>query len=143
MDISRGISPNIYRETSISSIRGSMPSPEPMQLTPPEPGVLVDECSSTQTLDPTQTDIAVGPNYHGDDAEPVDFSGGSDGDEDWFCDNRWETSSLCGSASDFTLLSRGESPATSPVAQHFPVSLAAAVPAGCANSDGVMAQGAT
>jgi hypothetical protein len=101
-----------------------VPSPEPMQLTEPEPVTLIDGCISTQNLtSPRRSENTVGCNYRGEGEGFEILYDSSDEDEDWLCPHGSERSSSCGSGSDFTILSRGlwsqcESPASSPAGQH-------------------------
>jgi hypothetical protein len=104
-----------------------VPSPESMHLTEPGPVALVDGCISTQNLaSPTRSENTVGYSYRGKGEGFEKLYDGSDEDEDWLYPDGSERSSPCGSASDFTILSRDlwsrcESPASSPTAQSLPV----------------------
>jgi hypothetical protein len=101
--------------------------PEPMHLTEPEQVTLVDGCISTQNLtSPTWSENTLSYKHRSEGEISQKLSDGSDEDEDWSYPDSSERSSQCGSASDFTILSRGprprcESLASSPTAQSLPV----------------------
>lgn len=106
-----------------------VPSPEPMHLTSPESPVVVDRCGSTLNS-PTLSDIAASYYFCGDE-EPDDISDGYSMDEDWLYQSGPGRRSLCGSVSDFTLVSREQSPSGSCLAQGLPVRSLAVLPSVC------------